>query len=265
MQIRRGFVDVSAGQLHVATCGEARAPAVLLLHQSPRSWAEYRHVLPLLGTRLRVIAMDTPGFGDSAALPGPAGIEAWAGVAAELLDALSIPRAHVVGHHTGGVIALELAAAFPERVHSLVLSSTPFTNEAFRRARAEQPPIDAVAASDDGSHLAALWQKRQAFYPAGRPELLQAFVLDALKVHDVESGHRAVAAYRMEERIGRVRQPTLLIHAGDDNFAAPHLAELRAHLPQARVADIAGGMVPLPDQMPQAFAAAVMAFLGTLP
>jgi pimeloyl-ACP methyl ester carboxylesterase len=90
-------------------------------------------------------------------------------------------------------------------------------------------------------------------------------VLDALKVHDVESGHRAVAAYRMEERIGRVRQPTLLIHAGDDNFAAPHLAELRAHLPQARVADIAGGMVPLPDQMPQAFAAAVMAFLGTLP
>ena len=35
------------------------AQAVLLLHQTPRSWAEYRAVLPILGTRYRAIAMDT--------------------------------------------------------------------------------------------------------------------------------------------------------------------------------------------------------------
>jgi pimeloyl-ACP methyl ester carboxylesterase len=264
-KIRRAFADLSVGQVHYASCGDPRAETVLLLHQSPRSWAEYRHVLPLLGERFRAVAMDTAGFGDSADGGVPASIEQWARVAIELLDALGIARAHVVGHHTGGVIAVELASAFARRVHGLVLSSTPYTDAAFRRARAERPPIDEVAMSQDGSHLQALWGKRQGFYPPGRPELLEAFVLDALKVgRRMEEGHRAVAAYRMEERTPRVRQPTLILRATDDPFAAPHAAELQAHIPQARVVDIPGGMVPLPDQMPEAFAAAVLDFLGSL-
>lgn len=266
MTIRRAFADLSIGQVHCASCGAAAAPAVLLLHQTPRSWLEYRKVLPLLGPRWHAIAMDTPGFGDSAPLPGPVSIEGWARIALELLDALGISRAHVVGHHTGGVIALELAAAAPSRIASLVLSSTPFTGEAFRRARAQRPPIDEVRPSADGSHLAALWQRRQGFYPPGRPDLLEAFVRDAMKVSgDVEAGHRAVASYRMEDRIGAVRQPVLLVRATDDPFAAPHTAELLEHLPQAQVVEIAGGMVPLPDQLPQAFADTVSAFLEAQP
>ena len=266
MTIRRAFADLSVGQVHYAACGDASAPAVLLLHQSPRNWAEYREVLPLVGARYRAIAMDTAGFGDSADGGVPASIAQWARVACELLDALGIARADVVGHHTGGVIAVELAVAFPGRVRSLVLSSTPYTGEAFRIARAERPPIDEVAPSEDGSHLAALWQRRQGFYPEGRPDLLEAFVRDALKVgHRVEEGHRAVASYRMEERIGRVTQPALIIRATADPFAAPHAQELLHHLPQARIVDIEGGMVPLPDQMPEAFAQAVLDFLSTLP
>ncbi|MGJ7503023.1 alpha/beta fold hydrolase [Variovorax sp. ZT5P49] len=265
MSIRRAFADLSVGQVHYAACGDHQAPAVLLLHQSPRSWAEYRAVLPLIGARRRAIAMDTAGFGDSADGGVPASIGQWARVACELLDALGIAQADVVGHHTGGVIAVELAAAFPGRVRSLVLSSTPYTDEPFRKARAQRPPIDEVAPSEDGSHLAALWQKRQSFYPLGRPDLLEAFVLDALKVERVEEGHRAVASYRMEERIGRVTQPTLIVRATADPFAAPHAEELQHYLPQAHVVDIEGGMVPLPDQMPEAFARTVLDFLETLP
>lgn len=265
MRIRRAYADLSHGQVHYAECGKPSAPPVLLLHQTPRSWAEYRGVLPLIGARYRALAMDTAGFGDSDALPEPASIEAWAGAAVRLLDALGIAQAHVVGHHTGGVIAVELAARHAPRVRSLVLSSTPYTDAAFRRARAERPPIDAVPDSDDGSHLAQLWRRRQAFYPAGRPDLLQAFVADALKVQgDVEAGHRAVAAYRMEERIRAITQPTLVIRAPDDPFAAPHAADWLQRLPQARLVDIAGGMVPLPDQLPDAFARAVLGFLDAL-
>jgi pimeloyl-ACP methyl ester carboxylesterase len=259
--IRRAYADLPHGQVHYAECGDAGAPPVLLLHQSPRSWAEYRAVLPLLGARYRAIAMDTAGFGASDPLPGAPSIEAWAAVALQLLDALGIARCHVVGHHTGGVIALELAARDGARVRSLVLSSTPFTDDTFRRARAQRPPIDAVQPSDDGAHLAALWRKRQAFYPPQRADLLHAFVLDAMKVHDVEAGHRAVAAYRMEERIAAIRQPTLLVLAPDDPFGSAHAAQWLRQLPHAQLVDIEGGMVPLPDQLPQAFAQAVLHFL----
>jgi pimeloyl-ACP methyl ester carboxylesterase len=266
MTVRRAYADMPHGQVHYAECGDAGAPVVLLLHQTPRSWAEYRAVLPLLGARYRALAMDTVGFGNSDVLPGPASIEAWAVAAAALLEALGVVQAHVVGHHTGGVIAIELAACHAQLVRSLVLSSTPYTDEAFRRARAERPPIDAVEVAEDGSHLAALWRKRQAFYPAGRPDLLHAFVADAMKVQgDVEAGHRAVASYRMEERIGAIQQPTLVIRAPDDPFASPHAADWLQRLPHARWVDIAGGMVPLPDQLPDAFARAVMEFLDTLP
>lgn len=264
--MRRAYADAAHGQMHYAECGETGAGGVpiVLLHQTPRSWREYAEVLPLLGARRRTIAVDTAGFGESDPV-AEASIEAWAGAALQLLDAVGMTRAHVVGHHTGGVIAVEMAARAPGRVASLVLSSTPYTNEAFRIARAGRAAIDAVAPSDDGSHLAALWGKRQPFYPAGRPDLLQAFVADALKAGgDVEAGHRAVASYRMEQRIGALRAPVLIVHATDDPFAAPHLAEWRRVLPTARVATIAGG-VPLPDQCPREFGAAVLAFVESLP
>ena len=65
--IERSFVPLAAGRVHVAACGAGRP--ILLLHQTPRSWDEYREVLPLLASKYRAIAMDTLGFGDSDPLP----------------------------------------------------------------------------------------------------------------------------------------------------------------------------------------------------
>lgn len=53
--VRRAFADLPIGQVHYATCGDRSAPAVLLLHQSPRSWLEYRDVLPRLGQRFHAM------------------------------------------------------------------------------------------------------------------------------------------------------------------------------------------------------------------
>lgn len=261
-RIERAFVEAAHGLIHYAATGEVAAPALLLLHQTPRSWREYEAVLPLLGTEFRAIAMDTAGFGDSSALDVTPSIERWAAVAVELLDRLEIDQCHVVGHHTGGVIGVELASAFPARVRSLVLSSTPYTDENFRRARIGGPPVDEVELASDGSHLTELWQRRQRYYPEGRPELLTAFVSDALRVAgDLESGHRVVSSYRMEDRVDLLVCPTLLIRAPDDPFASSHAAGFSAVLPHAQVVDIPGGMVPLPDQLPEAFADVVRTFV----
>jgi len=253
--IERGFTAIPGGVVHHATAGNG-AP-VLLLHQTPRSWAEYRDVLPILGRHRRAIAMDTLGFGDSTG-PAEDAIEAYAAGAISFLDALGIERVSLVGHHTGGVIAVELAATRPERVDRLVLSCTPMVDEEGRRHR---HAVDDVPPSDDGSHLAELWRGRMAFYPAGRPDLLNAFVLDALKAGPRAAiGHAAVRSYVMERRLPLIQAPTLLI-GGTEDVAYPDLPRLAAALPGSRIVEIEGGMVPLPDQLPERFAAAVLEFL----
>jgi pimeloyl-ACP methyl ester carboxylesterase len=251
---------VAGGQVHYAEDGAGEP--VLLLHQSPRSWDEYRDVLPILGRRFRAIAMDTVGFGDSYRPAEPFTIELAGRVVAQFLDAMGLQRVHLVGHHTGGVVAVEVAATHPDRVGKLVLSSTPFVDAARRARVAARPPIDEVEHHADGSHLAVLWQRRMAFYPPERPDLLRRFVVDALKVGErQEEGHLAVNRYEMERRFDRLQAPMLVMVGGEDQFALPEYESWIARFPNAARRVIDGGMVPVPDQLPAAFAQAVMEFL----
>jgi pimeloyl-ACP methyl ester carboxylesterase len=98
------------------------APLVLLhgLGASRRSWDP---VLPALAARFDVIAVDLPGFGDSASLPGPGEVPpaVLAQSVADLLDTLGVRAPHVVGNSLGGWVALELASRRP--VASLTLLS----------------------------------------------------------------------------------------------------------------------------------------------
>lgn len=259
--VRLQTVSTALGPVHCARTGQG--PAVLLLHQTPRSWREYEFVLPLLGREADCIAMDTVGFGGTPAFTDEApSIERWAAAALALMDALSIGDFAVVGHHTGAAIGMEIAAQAPGRVQALVLSSCPFVDATRRAHHAERPVVDGVTPSADGDHLLALWRGRQGFYPPGDIALLERFVADALLARpDAASGHRCVNRYRMEDRIGLVRCPTLLIGATDDPHAYPAVPKLAQALPHARRLDIAGGMVPLPEQLPRAFAEAVAGFL----
>lgn len=236
---------------------------MLLLHQTPRSWDEYRDVLPLLGRRFRVLAMDTVGFGDSYKPPRADTIEEYAAGVIAFLDVLGIGRVSLVGHHTGGVIAVEVAASHPERVDRLVLSSTPYVDEEDREHRKSRPAIDKVAPRGDGGHLTDLWQRRMGFYPRDRPDLLTRFVVDALKVGErIEAGHEAVSRYRMESKVPLIKAPTLALAGSEDPFSFPRLGALADRIADCETAVIEGGMVPLVDQMPERFAEMVGEFLG---
>ena len=154
-QVERSFIATPSGRIHIAEAGTG-AP-VLLLHQTPRSWDEFRDVLPLLGRHYRAIAMDTVGYGDSDPLPpGQASIENWAKAAHELLDALGIERAAIVGHHTGASIAIEIAAGYPEQVAALVLSASPHVDAA-RRAEAKAQTARPVVDVESRAWTAAIW------------------------------------------------------------------------------------------------------------
>lgn len=257
--VSRRYVDTSRGQVHLVECGSGEP--VLFLHQTPRSWREYEAVLPLAGCRVRALAMDTIGFGQSDALREPMSIELFAGVVSEVISSLGLGPVHLVGHHTGGVIAVEVAASRPDLVRSLVLSATPYVDAGRRERVAARPPIDHVEVDRDGRHLLQLWEHRRRYYADGEELFLNNYIADALATIDVvEDGHRAVNAYRMEDRLPLVEADSLLVCGALDEYSRPDLPALERAL-GVRSTVIEGAGVALPEQRPAEFAAAVTDFV----
>jgi pimeloyl-ACP methyl ester carboxylesterase len=207
--------------------------------------------------------MDTIGYGDSyKPLEDSTKVEDFGDAAVELLDSLGIERAHVVGHHTGAVIAIEIASSHPERVNKLVLSAAPYVDEARRNEILTRPPVDKVDLKQNGSHLTEMWQIRMAFYPKNRPDLLTRFVTDALKAKEnIELGHRAVAYYGVPEKLPLIRAPTLVMCGTDDPYGFPDLRKIASRIKGSKVVEVPGGMVPMVDQMPEMFSTIVVEFL----
>lgn len=261
MKVIRGYASTPSGQIHYRSAGSG-LPVVLMLHQTPRSSDEYADVLPLLGRYLHAIAMDSVGFGDSYRFEGEMSVERLAAGVVEFIDALKLDSVSLVGHHTGAVIAVEVAATHPNRVEKLVLSGCPLIDAAERDRRRGKPVVDTYVSKDDGSHLLELWRGRQPFYPAGRPDILDRFIIDALKAgRNAAEGHRAVAKYRMEEKLGMIRCPTLIVAGTADPFAYPFLEKLSREIPGSKTATIEGGTVALLEQMPDVFVDTILPFL----
>ncbi|OMQ23876.1 alpha/beta fold hydrolase [Rhodococcus sp. D-1] len=258
-RIKRGFAATRMGTIHYAEYGSG--PVVLLLHQTPRSWDEYREVLPLLGAHRRAIAIDTLGFGDSDPTPIDS-IECYAEGVEAFIEWLGVPSVDIVGHHTGGVIAVEVAACNPNSVRSIVLSATPFCDQESRDSWINASPIDGFETSDDGSHLLKIWSRRQNIYPENRNDLVQRALIDIVKSGDrAEVGHDAVHNYRMENVVHHIAAPVLLICGTDDLAAFPHLEAWRKALPSSHIVEIQGGKIPLVEQFPELFSTIVDKFL----
>ena len=259
----RGYADTPFGQLHYVEQGTGRP--VLMLHQTPRSWDEFREVQPLVAAGARAVAMDMLGFGLSPSVPAPQTVEGMAAGAFALLDALDIERAVILGHHTGGAVAIEMAASHPDRVDGLVLSSAPFTDAAFRAAHVQGVGVDEAEICDDGSHLTTWWNQRRPHYPASRPDLLNRFVRDALAPGvDPMEGHLACARYVMENRLPLITAPVHLIGAKADRFTLPDVHRLQARLTAAARVEmtlIEGGTVALMEQKPREVADVVLGII----
>jgi pimeloyl-ACP methyl ester carboxylesterase len=265
MTLHRAYADTPLGQFHYAE--EGTGIPVLMLHQTPRTHDEFAEVQAALAGDVRTLAMDMRGFGFSAPLPEPQTIEDMAEGVLVLLDALALDSAVLLGHHTGSVVALEVAAAAPERVQALVLSAMPWIGPE-RRAREHSVGVDDVERREDGSHLTELWRLRQPYYPAGRPDLLDRFVRDALVPGlDPAEGHRACERYLMEQRIGLVRCPVLVLAPSDDPFAGPAVPDVVAGLTAAErvvTETLEGAMIPAMEQCADQVAAHTRAFLAEI-
>ncbi len=129
MSLPGRLVSTSQGRVFVHDSGRAQkkgGPAPLvMLHDFMMSHEYFRPVIAKLAQSRRVIALDLLGYGESDR-PSPEryryDLPAFASTVLDVLDALELPRADVLGHSLGGGVALYMGARHARRVERLVLA-----------------------------------------------------------------------------------------------------------------------------------------------
>ena len=104
----------SGRRVHYRRCG--RGPALVMVHQSPRSSAELQSLMERWGQHFTCIAPDTPGFGQSDPLPHAGrepDIDDFADAFAAFVEALGLTDTAVYGVHSGAVIAVAALKRHP--------------------------------------------------------------------------------------------------------------------------------------------------------
>ena len=253
-------------------------PPLLLLHGDGDSKYSWSWVIPTLARNHRVYALDLPGFGGR---PLPDYTPArFARFVTAFLDALAIPQATVLGNSFGGLVALRLALAAPERVaalglvdsaglgsavaplaaslsfpgygeYALAWSHTPF-------GTAQRTWLRSTLLFARASRIPTPWvaeQERLARQPG-----FAAATLAALRAITTPGGQREVLLWQLP----RLAMPTLVLWGANDLVYPAWQARIAAaHLRHPHLAVIPDcGHLPHVER-PAETAAAIARFLGT--
>jgi pimeloyl-ACP methyl ester carboxylesterase len=209
-------------------------PPVVLVHGMLNSSSHWQSVALDLASDYTVIAPDLIGHGDSAAPRGDYSLGAHAASIRDLLTALGIERATIVGHSLGGGVAMQFFYQFPARVQRLVLvSSGGLGHEVSPMLRTAALPGMSAALSlaahprllgavwGAGTRLRGLGVRQGAYVqavaralrPLERPQAREAFLQTLRAVIDVR-GQRVSATDRLYllESI-----PTMIVWGERDN------------------------------------------------
>jgi len=116
-------VDVGGHQLACASSGSG-ARHFLCLHGLVDTLDIWKAITPGLEQRGRVCLLEQRGHGGSDAPPGPYDRADLAHDVIAVLDAEGVDRSLLVGHSMGGIVAMETALQYPERIEGLVLIGT---------------------------------------------------------------------------------------------------------------------------------------------
>ncbi|HUD95517.1 alpha/beta hydrolase [Sphingobium sp.] len=261
--IDRAFARVAEGLIHYRHV-EGNGTPLLLLHASPGSSANLAPLIEALTTTGKapaLIAPDTPGNGDSAALAAQSPDMAdYADALVRLMDALGIDRANIYGAHTGARIAVEAGVRHPDRVAAVIADGIGEYEGALRDELIERYAPE-VQPDDYGAHL--LWAfhfvRDQALHfphyardPAHR--LMTRAVPDADALHRAamevlkalgtyHHAYRAAFAYPTRARLERLERPFFLLDAiGEIPGLRAQAEALAKAAPDCRLVPVESGL-----------------------
>lgn len=231
-----GVIDTRQGAIGVLEGGGGEAVPIVFLHGVGSDKSVWRPQVAHFGRSRRALALDYPGYGESDPAPG-AGRDDFAAAMLAAMDALDIDRAHVCGLSLGGVIAIAMHAAAPDRCASLVLADS----------FAVHPDGKAICQrSIDASRTMPMRDLAEArvdmLLGSAATGELRAEVVETMAAIDPDAyrmGAEAVWLADQRDRAIAIRVPTLVICGDEDRITPPTLSqELAALIPFADLAII---------------------------
>jgi pimeloyl-ACP methyl ester carboxylesterase len=249
---------------------------VVLLHWGIGArWAEPLRREPALAERFQLLSYARAGFAGSDRVDGAIGMAGHAEHLSRLLGELGIDRAHVVGHSSSALLALQLALDFPDTVRTLVLMEpagpTPATDvqAAFVRD-VVRPAVELYRVGDRAAALDTF--ATGVFGPGYRGSLDQGLpggFEQALADADAFFGQElpAVQAWELTpEDARRITQPALAVLGEDTEPTFPERLELLVSwLPDVELVRLPGATHLLHVQDPRATAEALAEFFARHP
>ena len=238
-----------------------RPPAVVCVHgycQSAVYWEPTLERLAQFGAR--GIAVDLPGFAQSANNPGPYTMEGLADALARFLDGRKLVSVVLVGGSMGGVVAQHFALRHPGRVLRLLLVATGAYTADPEGALAKADALAATAWGED-----AVTPIINGFFWRTPPEpglahlrQIAAMTAQAAAIEAARSNARS----RTLERLSEIHVPTLIIQGRYDGVRTPeHGAEMRDRIRGARLEILeSSGHTPHLEE-PEAFHRIALPFL----
>jgi 3-oxoadipate enol-lactonase len=248
-----GYEEAGAGQ------------PVLLLHGFPHDRSLWSAQLAAPPARTRLIALDLPGFGESAAAEVPS-LDHWADWTVAALDALDIPRAVIGGLSMGGYLALAIWRRHPDRVQGLVLADTKAGADSLE-VQDKRVAMQATALKEGPAAIAAAMLPGMVGKTtrATRPRAVE--LLDEMMQRaSVGAIHDALDAMRTRAdstpTLATITVPTLIV-CGDEDVLTPvkESEAMHAAIADAQLAVIPGAGHASCVEHPAAFNALLASFM----
>jgi len=227
----------------------------------------WRPQVPAFSSRFRLITYDHRGTGTSDRLQRAFSIDQMTAELAQLMDALKIERAHIVGWSTGGAIGQTLAIEQPQRIARLVLCSTwTHCDPWFRRLFEARREILLRGGSELYAAFFPLWVYPSDYvnaHDAGIEEELRRAIAGAPPVEVAMGRINALLAFDRRAGLPRIKTPTLVV-ASDNDYVIPsyHAEALARAIPGARLVILRGAGHANTATRPDEFNRIVLEFLS---
>lgn len=275
------WVEARGLRFHVAEAGQGE-DVVLCLHGWPQHWYEWRHLMPALADRHRVLALDLRGCGWTDAPRDGYEKENLADDVLAVMDALGLERVKLVGHDWGGWVGFLLCLREPHRFERFFVLNIvppwvrlrPIVSHAWRfwYQQVVLAPGLGYRLHRGGGFVRRVLAGGSEVKDAWDEETLSAFADNyaepararaAVQMYRVFNWREALPIARGRYARARLTVPALLVFGADDFVLRPQmLAGYERHAPEMRVELVEGCGHFIADEMPELVADRARAFLA---